>query len=118
MLFKSSLAVNSFLLACVNSPATYVGAGGIMAKRIPVNLNEKTLIAEGYGLLLIQVPYSNAGISCYMISPSGLTVIREEGNTSARISIEKQKVYYTETDEGSTSVYIQTALAKDLYYIG
>ena len=93
-------------------------AGGIMAKRIPVNLNEKTLIAEGYGLLLIQVPYSNAGISCYMISPSGLTVIREEGNTSARISIEKQKVYYTETDEGSTSVYIQTALAKDLYYIG
>ena len=37
-------------------------AGGIMAKKIPVNLNEKTLIAEGYGLLLIQVPYSNAGI--------------------------------------------------------
>ncbi len=88
-----------------------------MAKTIPVNLNEKTLIAEGCGILLIQVPYSNAEISCFIISPSRLTVISDTGNIATRISIEKQKVYYTEKIEGSTSVYIQTALAKDLYYV-
>lgn len=91
--------------------------GGLTAKMIPVEVGKKTLIADGCGLLLIQVPYVNGNISAYIIAPSRITTIQDYGGTLAKITVEKTKVYYTESREGSNAIYIQTALVKNLYYV-
>ena len=94
---------------------TYVGAGGLK-KRIDVALGAKKMIAEGCGLLLIQVPYVDIAISAFIISPSKITVLNDDSKTAPKIKVEGTKVYYTESREGSNQIYTCSFLTKGTFY--
>ena len=99
----------------IDSPAPKQVAGGLK-KRIDVALGAKKMIAEGCGLLLIQVPYVDIAISAFIISPSKITVLNDDSKTAPKIKVEGTKVYYTESREGSNQIYTCSFLTKGTFY--
>ena len=95
-----------------NPPATYAGAGESSVKRIDVVIGQKTLIAEGSGLLLIQQPYKNMYISLLLICKGLITVISDRIKISEVLNIEDEKVFITETMVGANTVLYQSFLTK------
>lgn len=98
------------------TPERLAAVAGGLKKRIDVALGAKKMIAEGCGLLLIQVPYVNIAISAFIISPSKITVLNDDSKTATKIKVEGTKVYYTESREGSNQIYTCSFLTKGTFY--
>ena len=98
------------------TPERLAAVAGGLKKRIDVALGAKKMIAEGCGLLLIQVPYVDIAISAFIISPSKITVLNDDSKTAPKIKVEGTKVYYTESREGSNQIYTCSFLTKGTFY--
>ena len=97
--------------------ALFVGAGELKFKTVSLKSSEKTKIAEGQGLLLVQNPYRNVKISAFIISSGVVTAITDTAGLINKISVNGEEVFMMEDHTSALTIYIQSFLVKKRYYV-
>ena len=101
----------------IQSSRAYVGAGELKFKMVSLKSSEKTKIAEGQGLLLVQNPYRNVKISAFIISSGVVTAITDTAGLINKISVNGEEVFMMEDHTSALTIYIQSFLVKKRYYV-
>ncbi|WP_300701022.1 hypothetical protein [Bacteroides sp.] len=69
-----------------------------------VTYNTPTLIAEGVGFLIIQESWTRIDVSVFFISKNKIRKIFDDYNSATKLSIDAEKVYWTETVPSYVSI--------------